>query len=53
MSDFDIELVKNMLQGILNPNNVKRNEATAKYDQLKVNPTGLLLCLTECLKGKK
>ena len=51
MSDLDLQLVKSMLLGILNPDNLKRNEATAKYDQLKLNPTGLLFCLTESLKG--
>ncbi len=51
MSDSDIQIVGNMLAGILNPDNFTRNEATNKYNELKQNPTGLLICLTQCLKG--
>lgn len=51
MSDSDIQIVRNMLAGILNPDNAVRNEATNKYNELKQNPTGLLVCLTEIMKG--
>lgn len=47
----DIQMVRNMLIGILNPDNSARNEATNKYNELKQNPTGLIICLTECMRG--
>lgn len=50
MSSEDINLVIQILSGILNPNNAIRKEAEAKLTQMNSNIGGLLFCLGRVLK---
>ena len=51
MSIEDINLVAEVLEGILNHNNEIRNQATKKLDELRSNVPALLYCLINIVKG--
>ena len=52
MSSEDLNIVTQMLAGILNPNNTVRKEAEAKLQMMQENMGALLFCLGKVLKGK-
>ena len=52
MSSEDLNIVTQMLAGILNPNNTLRKEAEAKLQLMQENMGALLFCLGKVLKGK-
>ena len=49
MSSEDINMVSQILSGILNPNDTIRNEATNKLNELKQNVPALSYCLLQIL----
>lgn len=49
MSEQDIQVVKIILKGILNPDNKQRKEATDKLEEIRKNTPGLLFCLISIL----
>lgn len=52
MSKDDINIVIEVLNGILNPTNEIRNAAVAKLDHLRQNTPALIYCLLKVLEGK-
>ena len=52
MSSEDLNIVTQMLAGILNPNNSIRKEAEGKLQLMQENMGALLFCLGKVLKGK-
>lgn len=52
MSEEIINNVKLILKGILNPDNKARNESVAQLDELRKNPSLLLVCLVRVISGK-
>lgn len=53
MSTEDLQIVTQMLAGILNPNNTIRKEAEAKLQAMQENMGGLIFYLGKVLRGKR
>ncbi len=51
MSSQDIQIVAEIINGILNPDNAMRNAAVEKLELLRQNTPHLILCLFQIMKG--
>ncbi len=51
MSSDDINIVVEVLKGILNPTNEIRNAAVSKLEELRQNTPVLIYCLLKILEG--
>ena len=51
MSTEDIQVVADVLNAILNPDNTIRKEAEAKFNTMKNNIPGLIFCLSSIISG--
>lgn len=52
MSFEDIQLVSEIINGILNPDNTMRNASIKKLEELRQNTPALIICLFKIMKGK-
>ncbi len=51
MSSQDIQIVAEIINGILNPDNALRNASVQKLESLRQNTPHLILCLFKIMKG--
>ena len=51
MSSQDIQIVAEIINGILNPDNAMRNVSVQKLESLRQNTPHLILCLFKIIKG--
>lgn len=51
MSSQDIQVVAEIINGILNPDNALRNASVQQLESLRQNTPHLILCLFKIMKG--